>query len=75
MAKNVNMEKPKKPKYRDDIKKAYDIGYSKGWDNAYSVPNRFGTKLAAGFGFMKGFKNRYKADKYTAQYNKLNKQN
>lgn len=69
-----NKDKNNKPKYRDDIRKAYDIGYSKGWDDAYTIPNRFGSKLVAGFGYMKGYKNRYKADKYTAQYNKLSKQ-
>ena len=57
-------------KYKNDIRKAYDVGYSLGWDAAYEIPKRFGAKIAAAFGYRKGIKYRYKADKYLKQYNR-----
>jgi hypothetical protein len=57
-------------KYKDDIRTAYDVGYSRGWDDAYDIPDRFGAKFAAGIGYRKGVKNRKKSDKYIKQYNK-----
>ena len=57
-------------KYKDDIRDAYDIGYAKGWDNAYEIPKRVGSKTAATIGFRKGIGNRHKADKYVRQYNR-----
>ena len=61
--------------YKSDIVKAYDIGYAKGWDDAYNVPKRFGAKIAASYGYKKGIRDRRRADKYTKQYNKMGKQN
>lgn len=61
-------------KYKTDIRTAYDIGYSKGWDDAYDIPKRFGAKTAAAYGYKKGIKCRYKADKYTKQYQRKGKQ-
>ncbi len=60
--------------YKSDVRKAYDVGYSRGWDDAYDIPQRFLCKLAAGIGYRKGIKNRYKSDKYIKQYNKQGKQ-
>ena len=57
-------------KYGADIRTAYDIGYSRGWDDANDIPQRFCSKLAAAIGYRKGIKNRIRADKYIAQYNK-----
>ena len=58
--------------YKSDLEKAYDIGYRKGWDDAYTIPNRIGAKTAAARGHKKGLKNRKKSDKYVRQYNKGN---
>jgi hypothetical protein len=60
--------------YVGDLRRSYDIGYSRGWDDAYDVPNRFLSKFVAGLGYRKGVKNRIKSDKYIKQYNKQNKQ-
>ena len=56
--------------YFGDLRKSYDVGYSRGWDDAYDIPDRFGAKFAAGIGYRKGVKNRKKSDKYIKQYNK-----
>ena len=56
--------------YMGDLRRSYDIGYSRGWDDAYDIPDRFGAKLVAGFGYRKGISNRKKSDKYIKQYNK-----
>ena len=56
--------------YVGDLNRSYDIGYSRGWDDAYEVPNRFGAKFVAGVGYRKGVKNRIRSDKYIKQYNK-----
>ncbi len=60
--------KQRRPRYRDDIRFAYDAGYKKGWDDAYIVPKRFGAKTAAAFGYKKGLRNRRRSDKYVHQY-------
>jgi hypothetical protein len=57
-------------KYKDDIRTAYDVGYSRGWDDAYDIPKRFGSKTAAAYGYKKGIKSRHKTDKYTKQYSR-----
>ena len=62
-------------KFKDDIRKAYDIGYSRGWDDAYEIPKRIGAKTAAAYGYKKGVKQRHKSDKYTNQYNRKWKNN
>ena len=59
--------------YKSDIVRAYDIGYARGWDDAYIVPKRFGTKIAASYGYKKGIRDRRRADKYTKQYQKQGK--
>ena len=66
--------KKNKKSYKSDIVKAYDIGYAKGWDDAYTVPKRFGSKIVASYGYKKGIRDRRRADKYTKQYNKIGKQ-
>lgn len=54
-------------RYGDDIRSAYDIGYSHGWDAAYSFPKRFGAKTAAAYGYKKGIKQRLEVDEYIKQ--------
>lgn len=73
--KKVDQVKTYGKNYKSDIVKAYDIGYAKGWDDAYNVPKRFGAKIAASYGYKKGIRDRRRADKYTKQYNKMGKQN
>ena len=60
-------------KYKSDVKTAYEIGYSRGWEDAYDVPKRFGAKTAAAYGYKKGIKNRRKSDKYQGQYKSRSK--
>ena len=55
-------------KYGADIRSAYDLGYARGWDDAYDIPKRLGAKTAAAYGYKKGEKNRVKSDKYIKQY-------
>ena len=62
-------------RYKTDIRTAYDIGYSRGWDEAYDIPKRFGARTAAAYGYKKGIKCRYKSDKYVKQYQRKGKQN
>ena len=51
--------------YGSDIQKAYSLGYSRGWDDAYSIPKSFGSKAAAACGYGIGIRNRLRVDKYT----------
>ena len=60
--------KAHRPKYKDDMRKAYDIGYAHGWDGAYDIPKRMGARKAAAMGYHKGVRNRKKSDKYVSQY-------
>jgi len=73
MSKNNENAKPKKNPYKQDIKTAYGIGYAKGWDDAYTIPKRFGASLAASYGYKKGVRNRKRSDKYMKQYGKYSK--
>jgi len=68
VSKKYQSAKKKVSNYKSDIRTAYDIGYAKGWDDAYDIPKRFGAKTAAARGYKKGLKKRLKADKYIRQY-------
>lgn len=61
--------------YGLDMRTSYDIGYSRGWDDAYDIPSRFLCKLAAGIGYRNGVKSRHKSDKAIKQHEKKRKQN
>lgn len=65
--------KVKKNKWRADMRTAHDKGYAKGWEEAYNIPNRFGSRLAAAYGYTKGVKDRFRADNYIKQYNRQGK--
>ncbi len=72
-AKDFSVKKIEKLKsygkgYKSDIKRAYDLGYSRGWEDSYNVSKRVGAKTAAAVGYKKGLKCRRKSDKYTAQF-------
>ena len=66
--KKYEQAKTSAKKYGSDIRTAYDIGYKRGWDDAYDIPKRVGAKTAAAYGYQKGIKNRVKSDKYIKQY-------
>ena len=68
--KKYEQAKTSAKKYGSDIRTAYDIGYKRGWDDAYEIPNRFWAKSRAAAGYKKGVTNRKRSDKYIAQYNK-----
>ena len=68
--KKYEQAKTSAKKYGSDIRTAYDIGYSRGWNDAYDVPKRFGAKTAAAYGYKKGLANRRKSDKYIKQYDR-----
>lgn len=68
--KKYEQAKTSAKKYGSDIRTAYDIGYKRGWDDCYDIPNRVGARTAAAYGYRKGAKNRRKSDKYTNQYNR-----
>lgn len=68
--KKYEQAKTSAKKYGSDIRTAYDIGYSRGWNDAYDVPKRFGSKTAAAYGYKKGLANRRKSDKYIKQYDR-----
>ncbi len=56
--------------YKSDIVKAYDIGYTRGFEDAYNIPKRPGARTAATVGYGNGLKNRPKVDRYTKHYKK-----
>lgn len=68
--KKYEQAKTSAKKYGSDIRTAYDVGYKRGWDDAYDIPKRVGAKTAAAYGYKKGIKSRIKTDKYTNQYNR-----
>ena len=55
---------------KENISKAYNLGYKKGWEEANNIPKGFLTTTSATIGFKNGIKGRRKSDKYTNTYNK-----
>ena len=45
---NLNFKKPAGPRQmsrrKSDLMDAYDIGFAKGWDDAYLIPKRMGAR-------------------------------
>lgn len=66
--KKYEQAKTSAKKYGSDIRTAYDVGYARGWEDSYDIPNRFGARTAAAYGYKKGARNRQRSDKYTKQY-------
>ena len=54
---------------KSDKNSAFDVGFKRGWDEAYNIPKRYSARSAAAQGFKKGVVNRYRSDKY-ANYHK-----
>ena len=61
--------------YGSDVRTAYDVGYARGWEDAYQIPQRVGTRMAAAYGYGLGMKHRFRRDKYNAQYSRKGKKN
>ena len=40
--------------YSNDLKKAYQVGYSRGWSDSKKIPKRFGATTAAAYGYGRG---------------------
>lgn len=74
-ASNAGAKKSTGNKYKTDIRTAYDIGYTTGWDGAYDIPKRIGAQTAAAYGYKKGMRNRRRTDQYTKQYQRYGKKN
>ena len=66
--KKYEQAKTSAKKYGADIRTAYDMGYKRGWDDAYEIPKRVGARTAAAYGYMKGARNKVKSDEYLKQY-------
>ena len=54
---------------KSDKNSAFDVGFKRGWDEAYNIPKRYSARWAAAQGFKKGVVNRYRSEKY-ANYHK-----
>ena len=70
MSKNKKKKPSQKVTLRAAIDKAYSIGYSKGWNDAYNVPRTVGARAAAAFGYDRGVRNRRRSDTYVKRFNK-----
>lgn len=68
--KQTDKAKASVKRYQADLRSAYDVGYARGWDNAYALPKRIGTKTFAAKGFKRGLSERKKADKYLNRYHR-----
>ena len=71
----INNAKKYAKKYLTELKSAYYIAYAEGWESAYKIPKRLGSKIAAACGYRKGIIGRRKSDKYIkrSQYHKEGK--
>ena len=71
------MSKSKKQKsahpkgMRAALDKAYGIGYSKGWNDAYNIPRTTGSRVAAAIGYDRGVRNHRRSDVYIKRFNKV----
>ena len=69
--KQTDKVKKSAKRYGTDLRTAYDIGYTQGWNAADVIPNRVGAKTAAAIGYKKGVKNCLRTNKYEKQYNRI----
>ena len=53
---------------KSDKNSAFDVGFKRGWDEAYNIPKRYSARSAAAQGFKKGVVNRYRSDKYAKHH-------
>ena len=59
--------------YGRDINTAYSYGYSRGWNDAYGYPIRFGSHAVASYGYYRGSSDRHRVDVYNNRYRKHSK--
>ena len=69
VGKKAEQVKAYRKQVKHDRDTAYDVGFKRGWDEAYNIPKRYSARSAAAQGFKKGVLNRYRSDKY-ANYRK-----
>ena len=53
---------------KSDKNSAFDVGFKRGWDEAYNIPKRYSARSAAAQGFKKGVVNRHRSDKYAKHH-------
>ena len=71
--KQTEKVKKRAKRYGADLRTAYDIGYTQGWNAAEILPNRLGTRTSAAMGYKKGVRNCLRTNKYQKQYNRAGK--
>lgn len=57
--------------YKEDMERAYNIGYAQGWEDGVKIPSRVGAQTSAVTGYRNGMNNRRKTDKAQKKYNQL----
>ena len=74
--KNYVADKTRKVKksavdYGSKLKTAYDVGYVRGYEDAYSLTNASFSHTAGAIGYKTGARDRKRVDKYVGKYNKI----
>ena len=64
VGKKTEQVKEHRRQVKSDKNTAYDVGFKRGWEEAYNIPKRASARSAAAQGFKKGVVNRYRSDKY-----------
>ena len=64
VGKKTEQVKEYRKQVKNDKATAYDVGFKRGWEEAYNIPKRASARSAAAQGFKKGVVNRYRSDKY-----------
>lgn len=57
--------------YKQDLEKAYNIGYAQGWEDCDKIPSRFGAQTLAVTGYKSGINKRKKSVKAQNKYKKI----
>ena len=66
----TSTEKKVRCRRKDDMREAYDIGYARGWEDAYTLPKRIGARTVAAKAYKEGVRNHQRSDKYVGKYKK-----
>ncbi|MBQ8212814.1 MAG: hypothetical protein IJZ80_02300 [Clostridia bacterium] len=73
VGKKTEQVKEYRRQVKSDKDTAYDVGFKRGWEEAYNIPKRASARSAAAQGFKKGVVNRYRSDKYAQSRKKKSK--
>ena len=57
--------------YKNEVKKAYERGYTLGWENAHRFPDVAGVSASASSGFKSGIDKVHKTQRYSNRYKNL----